>query len=561
MKKWFIIFILLMSINTVKAANTINDMNIDIYIDNSGTAHIKETWLATLASNSGITEGYKQYYNIDNNQINDYSVTMNGTQFTTIDSWNTSASFNEKAYKAGINHNSDGDEICFGISRYGTNTYILNYTVTNFVNELRDSDMVYWAIIPENFDFSINKIYVKIYADKDFEDNFEIWGYGYDGDAYVYDGVAELTTEHGLYSDEYMVLLLKFPKGFFSNLTNTIDEDFDYYYSMAENGAIPTHISNNNSNNKIWDFFGLAFSVVIGLLTISAVTKTVKKSSTLIGSKTIDFSNAPKKLPNFINNFRDIPCNKDLYEAYWVGINYNIIKQKTNIIGALLLKWLNAGFIEITTVKSKILKKEEKAFIFKTDSYFKNDTEQMLYSMMRKASKDNILEKNEFKNYCTKNYNTLLDWFDTALDYETDLLISKKYIATDINKKPIYIAQPILRQEAIELKGLMQFLKTFTNVDEKSAIEVKLLNEYLEYAALFGIADQVAKEFKKLYPDVLPNVSYDDIIFINYVSMSSFTAATAARSRAENYTAGGGGFSSLGGGGGAFGGGGGGGFR
>ena len=79
------------------------------------------------------------------------------------------------------------------------------------------------------------------------------------------------------------------------------------------------------------------------------------------------------------------------------------------------------------------------------------------------------------------------------------------------------------------------------------------------YAQMFGIAKKVAKEFKRLYPDVVTDVSYDTVIFVNTMSYHSFTSANNARNLAQSYSAGGGGFSAGGGGGGSFGGGGGGG--
>ena len=83
---------------------------------------------------------------------------------------------------------------------------------------------------------------------------------------------------------------------------------------------------------------------------------------------------------------------------------------------------------------------------------------------------------------------------------------------------------------------------------------------------LFNIADKVAKQFKKLYPELLENNNYgytiNDILFINMLSYSSMNTATSSMQRARNYSSGGGGFSAGGGGGGSFGGGsGGGGFR
>ena len=75
-----------------------------------------------------------------------------------------------------------------------------------------------------------------------------------------------------------------------------------------------------------------------------------------------------------------------------------------------------------------------------------------------------------------------------------------------------------------------------------------------------GIAKEVAKEFKEVYPEMIEQSnfnSYDNIIAINLYSTRAINAAMSAESRARSYSSGGGGFSSGGGGGGSFGGGGG----
>ena len=109
-----------------------------------------------------------------------------------------------------------------------------------------------------------------------------------------------------------------------------------------------------------------------------------------------------------------------------------------------------------------------------------------------------------------------------------------------------------------------KFLKDFTLIDEREALEVNLWNEYLIYAQIFGMADKVADQFKRLYPEVITDMDsigydYTDIIFIRSITSSGIRSASSARSRAQSYSSGGGGFSSGGGGGGSFGGGGGGG--
>ena len=114
--------------------------------------------------------------------------------------------------------------------------------------------------------------------------------------------------------------------------------------------------------------------------------------------------------------------------------------------------------------------------------------------------------------------------------------------------------------DAIKLKGFKNFLEECSRIDDKEAIEVNMWEYYLIYAQILGIADKVAKQFKKLYPEIIENneygYTYSDIIFINAICHTGISSAVTSKSRAQSYSSGGGGFSSGGGGGGSFGGGG-----
>ena len=121
-----------------------------------------------------------------------------------------------------------------------------------------------------------------------------------------------------------------------------------------------------------------------------------------------------------------------------------------------------------------------------------------------------------------------------------------------------------MMEEAEHMAGLKKFLKEFSMIDTREPIEVNLWNEYLMYAQIFGIAKEVADQFKKLYPEVIQDMerygyTYSDIYFIHHITTDGMKSASVAKQRAESYSSGGGGFSSGGGGGGSFGGGGGGG--
>ena len=38
--------------------------------------------------------------------------------------------------------------------------------------------------------------------------------------------------------------------------------------------------------------------------------------------------------------YRDLPCGKDIFRAYWIIYNYNLGSRAEDFIGAILLKWI-----------------------------------------------------------------------------------------------------------------------------------------------------------------------------------------------------------------------------
>lgn len=576
MKKIFKIIPLLLIIfifPVIVKANTINKIDMDINIDDNGTAHVTEKWSASLDSG---TEGYKPYYNIGNAKITNFKVSENKVQYKFQDNWNTEGSFKDKAYKNGINYVSEGLELCFGISKYGNHEYTLNYDIEGFVTTLTDADMIYWTLVPHNLSSKPENVHIKIYSNKYFSDELPVWGYGkYGATAYVYDGYIEMNSEGTLASDEYMTILAKFDKGTF-NTYNTLDNNFDYYHKMAEEGAVKytENSGNYNSGFTIMNIVGFVFSSFIFVMIFLGIVKAAKNAGSNVGTYSLNFGKDGKKLPKDIPNVRDIPFDKDIYKTNWIAESYRLNRRKTDVLGAILLKWLMEKKIEITKVQTKKLfkEKEETAVVLKNGTSFENELETELFNMMYEASKDGVLETNEFNEWCGDNYEKILDWFDSVLDYQTKKYLSDNTITTEeITKFKIftstkYNVNESIKNEAIKLKGLKNFLEEFSRIDDREAIEVNLWEYYLIYAQILGIANKVAKQFKKLYPEIIENnqygYSYDDFIFINTFSYGSINSAETSRSRAEGYSSGGGGFSSGGGGGGSFGGGsGGGGFR
>lgn len=572
MKRFFKIFLLfafcfiIFGFTKTVQANSIEKISMDIYIDKDGDASVTEVWNCQASSG---TEVYHPYYNLGKSKITNLTVSDSGVDYQTLSSWSTSGSLQSKAQKCGINKVSNGVELCWGISNYGSHTYTVKYTITNFIADLNDSQMIYWTLIPYDFSNYISDVYIKIHADEAFPDTTPVWGYGnYGGTAYVYDGYIEMQPQNGLGTDEYMTVLVQFPKGTF-NANNSLNHDFDYYYEMAEDGA--EHYENNDNNlfitiiEVIFQIAMVLFVPTIILIVIVTSGQGNGRSSVLHKPSNTKFSKKD------IEYFRDIPCNNDIFRAFYVGYNYNILKRDSYLLGAIILKWIKDSVVKVEHKESsKVFKKDDISIIFNTSSLqnFESKKEKEIFDILYSASKDGVLENNEFKDWCELHYKTVFNWFDDILDEQRDKLVNENLIIHEEKTilkffvKHKYSSTPELRQEALNLSGLKKYLKEYTLIKNREPIEVNLFENYLIFAQLMGIADKVAKDFKDLYPDIIEQSdfdSYNNIAFVNTWASNGMTYVLSAKSKAEGYSSGGGGFSSGGGGGGSFGGGGGGG--
>ena len=536
-KVYAVIGIILILMCSVVQANEMRSIDMNVFIDENGNANVTETW--QYYSDSG-TECYHSYKNLGNSKIKNLIVSDDVMTYEILDGWDVNGSFDDKKYKCGISNTSDGIEICWGISEYGNKEYVVNYVITNFVSELNDSQMAYWELIPQGT--APQEASITIWSELDYEDTLPVWGYGnYGGFCYVADGKIEMKSDGALDDDEYMTILVKFPNGMF-NCVEKIDEDFEYYYDLSVENAEKYQEDDVTGTLAVIIFFMITvFTFILSIVVIS-MQENVKVEKSDIKS----MKSAPL--------YRDIPCNGNVERAFYISALYKLTKKDADLFGALLLKWLKMDLISI----QPDLRGKKKAIVLKNtgdSNDFDSQKEKEIYNMMKAASKDDVLSQGEFEKWCNKNYNKIFKWLENVKKEEIDELVKEGKITK--LKKNKYQAESTLTKDAMELAGLKNFLKEYTLIKERTPIEVKMFEEYLIYAQIFGIAKEVQKAFKDLYPDIVAESCYSTYDNINFIYMYSNSAMeSAARAQANAYNSGGGGFSSGGGGGGSFGGGG-----
>ena len=548
MKRFYgaiLFFIAFLSLGSVHAANSIDALNMDIFINASGDAHVIEVWNCYATKD---TEWYHTYKNVGRSEAKNLVVKDEHDDFVeTLTNWDVSQDFYGKKNKCGINYINNGFEICFGISEYSAQkTYQVEYDITNFVARLNDSQMAYWTLV--DFSQSIKEVYIKIHSDFRYEDTLDVWGFGnYGGTCYVYDGYIEMQPNGSLGRDEYMTILIKFPQDTFDVSKNSYRKNFDEYLEMAQEGST-AYTEDTNVIADIFEIIGdLAPAIVFVVVFTLAFT-----SGAAIGK--ITSRKERKEISRYKEYYRDIPCDKNIFKAYYIAYQYNILKKKEDFLGAIFLKWIKEKRM---TLQDDSTGKHKNLVLNEIDKEFENKAENRLFIMVEKASKDGILERKELEKWADKNYDSLLNWFKRTID-----IMEIEMFGSNVpeNMKKVPVDTTALKEEAFKLKGLKNYLTDYTKIDDRGAIEVELFEEYLMYAQIFGIAKKVRKDFEKLYPDMIEQTSirsYNDLDYIWYMSNRTVTSASSARTvaRASSYSSGGGGFSSGGGGGGSFGGG------
>lgn len=553
MKKRILFLIVLLIFPISVFADHIYKIDMTINLTKEGSANIKEIW--DVKADSG-SEWYKQLYNLRNQEISQFKVSMDGKELT-YKEWDIDESLSEKRGYYGINYVPEGLELCFGKGDMNRHTFTLTYNVSNFIFSTDDSQAIYETLFPnvtmDNFTVTIDSFY-------NFSDTLDVWGFGYKGYAYVKDGKIEMSNEGSLNND-YVVLLAKFPQNTFEINNKSEFTTFAELLEQAESGTYSyDYGENTTSSSKISNILGYIFSIITYLIPI-AIIGTAAKFAMENG---YGYKNNKEINKKEVPMFRDIPCNKDIYYANaLININ-NFGYKETNIFGAIILKWLRQGKIGFKNETKGIFNKETSMIDLTMNPTFDSQIETELFDIMYQASEDGLLESKELEKWARKHYERFLGIFKRITNYKIDELKSAGHIYKRTNKeecKKKNVMDDKIYEDSTQLYGLKKYLQEFSDMKNKEAFEVKLWDEYLMFAYLFGMAEKVAKQFKNLYPEIVQemetsNFDYNTVMYINHISNRTVSAASAARSAAESYSSGGGGFSSGGGGGGSFGGGG-----
>ena len=542
------VLLLLLASATASARPQLHDLSIQVVLSRNGDAHITETRLMDIDSEG--TECYIPIGNLNGSEVRGLMVTdETGQAFTNIGEWDINQSRNWKAGKCGIVTKHDGYELCWGLGDSGERTYVTTYTVTNLLKGYDDADGFNYMFVAQGMSPLPDHVRLTIASEDTLHfttENTGVWGFRYNGEVGFADSIVVAESSEPFENRSALIVMCRFNKGMFEP-ADVREGSFEQVKEQAFEGSDYTA-----SDEWTWKDTLILIAMAIGFIFFPLV---------LLFGYIIYVWRARRKVQKDLLWYRDIPFGGDLQEANkainaykYVGADFN------NLLSACILKLIDMGGISIEQTTNAKGKATSNFVIHEMEDIGNQPVLlRQVHNIFKKAAgEDTILEPKELKSWMMDTYN------QGATDSFVQILHAKTAISNYKNRL----------DEVRQLFGLKKFLKEFSLLDERHVQEVTLWKDYMIYATLFGIADQVIKDMKKINPeyfnmDQVANQMADDMTLpMIYSTMHSSTTRAAmnkaereARAASAARSSGHGGHSSFGGGGGFSGGGFGGGVR
>lgn len=544
--KTLLFLMLLLSATTLFARPHLNDLNIRVVLMKNGDARITETRQMEIDSEG--TECYIVVGNLNGSEISDLTVSdETGRTFTNTGSWDIDRSRDWKEGKCGIVTKRNGYELCWGLGESGDRIYTTSYTVTNLVKGFDDADGFNYMFVAQGVSPLPDHVKLTIEPEDTLRltsENTGVWSFRYKGEVGFMNYRIIAESSEPFEGRSAMVVMCRFNKGLFEP-ADIRSGSFDILKERAFDGSDYVDEDEWTAKDTI-----ILLALILGFLIVPIIA---------FVWYVIYVWRARRKVNKDLLWYRDIPLNGNLQEANNMLNAYKYFNTDyNNLLSACILKLINLGAI---TIEHHLNRKGRDVQNFVIHNLENADKQPILLLMVHQifqkaAGSDTVLEPNELKSFMQSNYNqSITDSFINTLHTKTGLGSYKERL-----------------DEVRQVFGLKKFLKEFSLIDERHVQEVSLWKDYMIYATLFGIADQVIKDMKAINPeyfnmDQVANQMADDMTLPMIYSTMHSSTTRAAMSKAEREAAkearrsGSGGHSSWGGGGGFSGGGFGGGVR
>ena len=458
------------------------DLSLDVTLLDNGDGYVHEVRTYDVDPDEGVTESYIVFENLGHKEITieDIYEVVEGdtTQYTWTGNWDINQKRANKLFHYGVYVVSDTHrELCWGVQD-GLHTYHITYTINKLIESFEESDGMGHVFVTKNIRPEPKHVKVTFRKeDAPLDSATHIWAFGYEGTIlHTDEGTVEATPE-SFSTKAHVAVMMEFPKGMFHPEAMGEGSFEDFKKEAFEGSSYE-----KPSSAPLFCFLGGVGGMLIAIfLFFDGLRKKYFRWRLFGGGK--------------LNWYREIPFKGDLVasDVTFRSVNdlgRDRLADQETLIKCYTLRLLQQGKLEITQCQEKDkcvprLKVVPHGYRESFNSSNRDEENQyLLWSFYKKAAGEDLVVD-------TTDISTLADTNSTYVERIFDKFDTGPLVGSDDWN----------REEMMNLMGLKKFLNEFTLIEERGMVEVNLWNEYLVYATLFGISEQVMKDFKETCPE------------------------------------------------------------
>ena len=489
MKRYIICLILsFFAFTNIAFASRVNKVDIDVTLDENGDALVVEKW---NIQKQKTTVFQRDFYDANVLKISDYSVSDDkNSSYREVSSKDFNAkdgfvyTFVDEGYKKAIKFATIGDK----------NDYTIAYKVEGMIKRFTDVTGIDFYFIGPNDVQTYGAISVHIKAPMEFNaNNTGLYTLGNSRAITEFDNGSI-----GLYcsnqeEQESVRLMTVFTGIEFKNVV-VENEKFQDVYNKAAVGR--NKIEEILSRVKVSTIIFISIVIVISVGSIIVYRVFFKKDDYEEYHNIETAGNATILSYDDASYYDSVPLNGDLYKMGFIAGYFKIIKSRSDLIGAILFKWLCEGNIDLGKKHGKyyIHIKEMRQFTRNLDSEF--------YKIWVDASNTSTMDGTKLVRYASSHYLKMMTWFNMGFSESISDELARNHITkTKRMSKDITVLGDAIINYGNEIQGLKKYLLNFNQVPRKTELNEDLYQSLLVCAVLLGIGEQVGREILRKSPD------------------------------------------------------------
>ena len=469
MKKLLVAIICFFSFSILVNASSATKVQIDMYLYNDGHVDVVETW--DITGGSSFSRILDKTY-----ETSDITVSNNSKDYTLINKCEL-----VEDYTFCIK-----DNILKIKGKRKKETVKITYSYKKFVTRFKDITGLFYNVLPKKSDMSIESLNLSIRGETKFESgNTVSYGVGNNTSVTIEDNSIKLAAKD-VENNQKLLLLTNFDSAIKFDEYTENTHPFEEIYQEA--------IKKESLFDGLLRLLRKEVLIAIIIIVVIILSVVFVNHILLDRSGRDSYHNVvlyeDKVLPRMssVPYYESIPCNGSILKINFLGGFFGIIKNKSNVIGAYLFKWVCEGRCVIQNNKIRMTSRTQ----------ITNRYERALYNLILQATKDNILDAKRLKNFVDEHCDDFIEWYKSVDKTVIDAELSKGTIK---KSKRNLVMQEQLYREGENILGLKRYLLHFNQVPRQVPLNQNSYKSLLVCAVLLGIEEDISKEILRKNSD------------------------------------------------------------